>query len=328
MRDDVVRSVVTRMLVIIITFLVMISPAIPASSREEQLTTPVVPQEVSKLIKLRPKAKDGYRGKMLIRRPPGEGPFPAVMLIHGGLTSWSTRQLREYALSTFPSRFLAAGYAVATITYRSRDNDPQSPLPLYDALAAVNYLQRLPDIDVESIGVYGCSGGGDLALSLAAEVTVAAIVAEEPASIMFTGIWDSSWPKAGERYTPLDAAPIFINGTEYYTPEHRRVTRNKIAKFRSPILIVQGDLESQVAINDFNADVLIPELQSSGKVIQVITYPGQPHCFSMATRLQAGTETSALKAFRETEMFFRGYMSVEPQPMQQRKVTFIPLSQQ
>ena len=49
-------------------------------------------------------------------------------------------ELREYALGTWTSRFLAAGYVVAAITYRSRDVDPQSPDALNDALAAIDYL--------------------------------------------------------------------------------------------------------------------------------------------------------------------------------------------
>src|SRR5262249_557161 len=146
------------------------------------------------------------------------GPFPAVVLIHGGLTTLPSERLHEYALtSALPSRFLAAGYVVATITYRSRDIDLQSRVSLDDSLAAVEHLQPLPFVHVASVGVYGCSGGGDLALAVAAEKPVAAIVAEEPATILFTGVFNNSSPKAGERYTPQDSAPIFENPKRYYT---------------------------------------------------------------------------------------------------------------
>ena len=57
----------------------------------------------------------------------GDAPFPVVVMIHGGLVTRSAAELRTYALDVaYPSRFLAAGYAVAVITFRSRDDDPQS----------------------------------------------------------------------------------------------------------------------------------------------------------------------------------------------------------
>ena len=62
-------------------------------------------------------------------------------------------------------------------------------------MAAVEYLQRLPYVNAASVGVYGCSGGGDLALAVAAEKPVAAIVAEEPASMLFTGVFNNASPK-------------------------------------------------------------------------------------------------------------------------------------
>jgi hypothetical protein len=47
----------------------------------------------------------------------------------------------------------------------------------------------LPYVDATSIVVFGCSGGGDMALEIPAADTVAATVCEEPASVMFTGIF-------------------------------------------------------------------------------------------------------------------------------------------
>jgi hypothetical protein len=32
-------------------------------------------------------------------------------------------------------------------------------------------------------------------------------------------------------------------------------------------------------INKFNAEVLIPELHALGKMVKVLRYPGEPHCF-------------------------------------------------
>jgi dipeptidyl-peptidase-4 len=217
-----------------------------------------------------------------------------------------------------------SGYVVATITYRSRDVDPQSRVSMDDSLAAVEYLQRLPYVNAASVGIYGCSGGGDLALAVAAEKPVAAIVAEEPASILFTGVFNNTFRKAGERYTPGDSAPIFENPKRYYTAEHQRLTREKIARIQSPILIVQGDVKTLLAVNDFNAAVLIPELQSARKAVEVITYPGEPHCFAMAS--QPASAASALKAFQDSDAFLRRYFATQPKPIDPALVTYVPLT--
>jgi dipeptidyl-peptidase 4 len=221
-------------------------------------------------------------------------------------------------------RFLAAGYVVADITYRSRDVDPQSRVSMDDSVAAVEYLQRLPYVNPASVGIYGCSGGGDLALAVAAERPVAAIVAEEPASVLFTGVWNNTSPKAGERYTPEDSAPIFEDPKRHYTDERQRLTKEKIARIQSPILIVQGDVKTPLAVNDFNAAVLIPELRSAGKAVEVITYPGAPHCF--VTWPPPASEASALKAFRDSDAFFRRYIVTQPRPIDPTLVTHLPLT--
>ncbi len=326
MQDNKARRTMFTVLAACITTSVLTTPLATGQGQGERITRPAVSEQASPLEPIAPVAQDGYRGQAFLRKPPGAGPFPAVVLIHGGLTTWRSERLREVALTTWPSRFLAAGYVVATITYRSLDVDPQSRVSLDDSLAAVEYLQRLPYVNAASVGVYGCSSGGDLALAVAAEKAVAAIVAEEPASIMFTGVWNSSWPKAGERYTPLDTAPIFKNPKQYYTQEYQRLTKQKIARIQSPILIVQGDVETLLAVNDFNAAVLIPELQSEGKAPEVITYPGEPHCFAMASRPRS--QASALKAFPDSDPFLRRHIGTQPRPIDRALITDTPLTSQ
>jgi dipeptidyl aminopeptidase/acylaminoacyl peptidase len=178
-------------------------------------TRPAVSEDVAPLESIAPTARDGNRGEGFLRRPPGPGPFPAIVLIHGGITRWPSDQLKEYALGTWASRFLAAGYVVVPITYRSRDVDPQSNEAPEDALAAIDYLRRLPYVDRDSIVVNGTSGGGDLTLAVAAATDVAAIVAEEPASSLFMGIFDKQSPKKGDRFTAEDTFPIHANPKSY-----------------------------------------------------------------------------------------------------------------
>lgn len=202
---------------------------------------PAISEDVAPLHAIAPMVRDGHRAEGFLRRPPGSGPFPAIVLIHGGNTRWPTERLRTYALGTWPSRFLAAGYVVVPVTYRSRDVDPQTTEALEDVLAVIEHLRRLPYVERGSIVVSGTSGGGDLALAVAAATDVAAIVAEEPASSGFMGIFNKQSPRKGDRYTPEDTFEIHANPKRYFTPEYRQLTRDKIARIRCPLLILLGD---------------------------------------------------------------------------------------
>jgi dipeptidyl aminopeptidase/acylaminoacyl peptidase len=321
------RTLTMSTVLVWITTSVLTTPLAIGLGQSEPITRPAVSEEASPLEPIAPMARDGYRGQGFLRKPPGEGPFPAVVLIHGGITTFPSARLRERLLTAaLPSRFLAAGYVVADITYRSRDVDLQSRVSMDDSLAAVEYLQHLRYVNPASVGIFGCSGGGDLALAVAAEKPVAAIVAEEPASMLFTGVFNNASPKAGERYTPEDSAPLFEDPKRHYTDERQRLTKEKIARIQSPILIVQGDVKTRLAVNDFNAAVLIPELRSAGKAVEVITYPGAPHCF--VTWSPSASAASALKAFRDSDAFFRRYIVTQPRPIDPTLVTHVPLTRE
>src|SRR6476659_9239230 len=49
----------------------------------------------------------------VVRQPPGDGPFPAIVLLHGGLSPYPVAKLKDESL-TRPNytRFLAAGFVI------------------------------------------------------------------------------------------------------------------------------------------------------------------------------------------------------------------------
>ncbi len=205
-------SLVSRRIAALLAFvsaLVLSAFAIVESQTAPAVTRPVIAEQVSPFEQISAVARDGHAGTTFLRRPPGSGPFPAVVIIHGGLTVVTTDELRAIANSAQASRFLAAGYVVATTTYRSRDADPQTTVSLQDSVAVVDQLRKLEFVDARSIVIWGCSGGGDLALEVAAATDVAAIAPEEPASILLTGIFNKDFPKKGAVHTPADSGPIF-----------------------------------------------------------------------------------------------------------------------
>jgi dienelactone hydrolase len=314
----------------VLTGIVLVSLAGFASTQSLTIdpeTRPEISQDSSPLQVVAPVARDTHRGLALVRRPPGSGRFPAIIIIHPGITTFSQNALTDYMLRAAPpSRFLASGYVVALTTYRSRDVDPQSKVSANDVAATVDYVRKLDFIDSKSIGLIGCSGGGDLALEIATTTEVAAVVAEEPASMMFTGVFNNKSPKAGERYTPPDSFPIMENPGRYYTAEYQRRTRDKIATIRSPILVVEGDEKSP--LNRWNAEVLVPELRRAGKRVAVKGYAGERHCFAYDGRGPDGTWNhvpAAASAHAEADDFFRRHMSTQPKAVSSALVKRVPL---
>ncbi|MEV6950421.1 alpha/beta hydrolase [Streptomyces sp. NPDC051183] len=110
----------------------------------------------------------GYRPRLLdVQLPAGEGPFPAVVWIHGG--GWLDGD-RRYPPPTVPVELLhgsvlAAGLALVSIDYRHSLEAP-FPAQLHDVKAAIRYVRAYAEalgIDADRIGVWGESAGGHLA---------------------------------------------------------------------------------------------------------------------------------------------------------------------
>ncbi|MFF3320498.1 alpha/beta hydrolase fold domain-containing protein [Streptomyces sp. NPDC003035] len=110
----------------------------------------------------------GYRPRLLdVQVPAGEGPFAAVVWIHGG--GWLDGD-RRYPPPTVPAALLhgavlAAGLALVSIDYRHSLEAP-FPAQLHDVKAAIRYIRRFAGelgIAPDRIAVWGESAGGHLA---------------------------------------------------------------------------------------------------------------------------------------------------------------------
>ena len=107
-----------------------------------------------------------------VYRPAGPGPFPSVLLIHGG--AWKRGDRAQVA--GLAERIAARGYAVVNTTYRLV---PQAVFPaqLHDVQQAARWMRlhgAHHGIDPNRMGGFGYSAGGHLAALVAA-------VADHPA---------------------------------------------------------------------------------------------------------------------------------------------------
>ncbi len=104
---------------------------------------------------------DNQRLQLDLAQPKGDGPFPAVLCIHGGGFRAGTRE----GYDGLCKRLAERGYVAATVTYRLAPAYP-FPAAVHDCKAAVRWLRanaKQYKIDPDLIGVTGGSAGGHLA---------------------------------------------------------------------------------------------------------------------------------------------------------------------
>src|SRR5262249_42992725 len=164
---------------------------------------------------------------------------------------------------------------------------------------------------------------------------VAVTVPDEPASMIFTGMVNKDVPKKGETYLShfgLDPK----RWRSLYTAECQKLTRDKVAKIRCPILIVQGDV---FPVGDFNKEILIPELRDLGKNVVVLTYPGEPHGFAFRDSVGESDKTPYSRkaarpfpqvsesVFEDVHALVRRYLPTKPTPMDVKQVKQVPFEE-
>ena len=103
----------------------------------------------------------------------GEGPFPVVVMVHGGGFMFGDKA--DGAGLTGVDQLLEAGYAVASINYRL-SGEAIWPAQINDAKAAVRFLRANAaqyNLDPERFGAWGASAGGNLVALLGTTCGVA-----------------------------------------------------------------------------------------------------------------------------------------------------------
>lgn len=198
--------------------------------------------------------------------PSGDGPHPAVLIIHGG--GWSKgdkAQKREQVIGT---TLAEAGYVCMSINYALQPIEGPKiwPKPLDDCRVAVDWLRNHPDVDPSRIGVIGGSAGGHLALILGAtDNEIKAVVS------MYAPLGDEDW--AIERLAGADAA-----------------IREQIAVYKHldqsdpPVLILHGTEDKTVPIEASQS--LAAMLAETGIEHEFVTVDGAPHTFDLQPEQQ------------------------------------------
>jgi acetyl esterase/lipase len=130
-------------------------------------TVPAEPIPARRTISDTPYATLNAAQKMDIYLPAARGPYPVVVLIHGG--GWIIGDKQEYRTSAKTEALLSRGYAVVAVNYRL-SNVAKYPAQIQDVKAAVRFIRSVAaiyNLNPNKIGAWGTSAGGHLTALLA-----------------------------------------------------------------------------------------------------------------------------------------------------------------
>lgn len=178
-----------------------------------------VPERSSRRVETGWFLSQGVRCAFTLRKPAGEGPAPAVLMMHG----WGGVQ--QNWVPPFYTRFLELGFAVMTFDYRgwgASEGLPRQVIRIADRLedaeAALSFLKAQAAVDPGRVVLWGTSLGGGFACTLAARhPELMGAIAQVP---MLDG-------RAAARITPVAdkvrlglraIADVFRGGRPLYVP--------------------------------------------------------------------------------------------------------------
>jgi dipeptidyl aminopeptidase/acylaminoacyl peptidase len=254
------------------------------------------------------KSKDGLYIAAAIRKPKGDGRYPAIIIFHGAPGGRGMEQLVGWSRGDHGGpvweRFLQEGYVVAVADYRGGNmNLTSAPssvgmiTSIDDGLAVIDYVKALPFVDPARLNLYGVSLGGNLVMNLLSRVPVNSAIVGAPAALWFLGI---SMPPG----TP--AGPDRFKGAKP-DPE---VSRKNIEPIRTPVLILVGTADSLLPVTTMLHDALV----AGGKSVRMEVYENGYHDFCLGPQGQKRADLpqgealldSALDALEKSVLFVKG----------------------
>lgn len=248
---------------------------------------------------------DGLRITGQMHVPVGEGPFPAIVLLHGYApragyqTGWGTEQAGAY--------FAGQGFLAIAPDLRSWGGSDSGPSLFHTGLVVdvINLISSLPSLaqaDATRVGLWGHSMGGGLATKvLAVDERVGAAVLYAPNSADdadLIGRWGPGClpgqsEEAGDHCNPAEVLPPDLDPdllAAYFAAAADPVALRRVA----PLYHLEGlaaPVQVHIGTGDGAAleqtppewsEKLAGRLQAQGRAVEYFTYPGEVHFFQGA----------------------------------------------
>ncbi len=240
---------------------------------------------------------------IVIRRPKGDGPFPAI-LVSSGEGKGGMPQAIETSEQMAPwiESIVARGYVVAFAEPRNEipyqywkqgtsENLPDSisggnrtlksnpTLDSDDYVAIIKYLQAQPYIDRNAVGATGVSHSGELILKAAAQIDFACGVPIEGAAHEFLQITtDLTAPRHGTEIAFQDPAVVrkFADKTK---------AMERIRRIHTPLLIIGRDKDHQQGVFKLTYEWL----KEAGKDVTWASFDHPVHGYPFVRKQKDGT---------------------------------------
>jgi dipeptidyl aminopeptidase/acylaminoacyl peptidase len=248
---------------------------------------------------------DGNFIPAYMRTPKGRGPFPVVLVQHGGAPSEDATYTT--GRSSPPAQaFAQAGWAVFATDFRHLALPGGSVIEWHDGVAAVEALRNLSYIDRRRIAIMAGSHGAHVYSEVVVRTTVRGAVLCSPAIfdlIELAKAHAQGIPEvapiigaitAGEkRYgATIDEVAVHPECYGYDSP------LTEAAQTRCPILIINGrnDTSSPVVVMETYRD----RLRAAGKTVETYFPDNAPHGFYFGVSHPPRPEETAEAAKRAT----------------------------
>jgi len=252
---------------------------------------------------------DGQHLQLNMARPKsGDGPFPAIVCIHGG----GFRAGKRESYDGLVVRLAERGYVAVTVTYRLAPKYP-FPAAVHDTKAAVRWVRANAakyKVDPARIGATGGSAGGHLAQFLGVTAGVKEFegdggnAGESSAVACVVNVYGpSDFTKSyGKSVDAAEVLPLFLGGNlEAQRFRHLLASPLYWVNPRSaPTLCIHGTEDKYVAHEQ--AVWLVDRMNASGASAELLTLQGAGHGFKGKDAEAAET---ALMAFFDKNLLKR-----------------------
>jgi uncharacterized protein len=216
---------------------------------------------------------DGLYIPAVVIKPRGEGPFPAVLLVHGGSGGQGMKTLKGTLSNRnmVGERFLKEGYVVVRCDFRLKQvkgkEGPEEFSMSSDLIEVIRYTKKLAWVDAEKVCIFSGSHGSENSVQALGGEDVAAAVLNSPAGYVYMGMPRESLKELNGRSSLQDMLTDDMID--------RNIANANLKRINSPTLFVVGTADSFLpAVKKSNAI-----LKEFGKESYLDIYPGEKHGF-------------------------------------------------